>query len=65
MEQGTVSGCNRFIKSIWLQEGTFRWSRHGGPDDGKYYTDDSFYADSGNHYVEKGKGQRFAGKHHR
>ena len=21
----------RFIKSIWLQEGTFRWPRHGGP----------------------------------
>ena len=30
-------------------------------DDGKYYTDDSFYADSGAHFTFKDGGQRLPG----
>ena len=30
-------------------------------DDGQYYTSDSFYADSGDHYAETQKGHRLPG----
>ena len=32
-------------------------------DDGRYYTDDSFYADAGNHYASTDKGQRLPETH--
>ena len=62
MEQGTVSGCVLDIskvlgcKKVMLvgQDMCIR-------DDGKYYTDDSSYSDSGNHYSNITKGHRLEG----
>ena len=62
MEQGTVSGCvldiGRLLgcKKIFLigQDMCIR-------DDGKYYTDDSSYSDTGAHYSKKMDGHRLPG----
>ena len=62
MEQGTVSGCvldlGRLFgcKKIFLvgQDMCVR-------DDGKYYTDDSSYADTGAHFTDKKEGHRLPG----
>ena len=62
MEQGTVSGCVLDIsKVLGCRKVLLVGQDMAVQEDGKYYTDDSFYADSGNHYVEKGKGQRLPG----
>ena len=62
MEQGTVSGCVLDLSKVFgCKKVLFVGQDMAVQDDGKYYTDDSFYADSGNHYVEKGKGQRLPG----
>jgi len=62
MEQGTVSGCvldiSRVLgcKKVMLvgQDMCIR-------DDGKYYTDDSAYSDTGSHYSHITKGHRLPG----
>ena len=62
MEQGTVSGCVLDLSKVFgCRKVLFVGQDMSVQDDGKYYTDDSFYADHGNHYVEKGKGQRLPG----
>ena len=62
MEQGTVSGCVLDLSKVFgCRKVLFVGQDMAVQDDGKYYTDDSFYADSGDHYVEKGKGQRLPG----
>ena len=58
MEQGTVSGCVLDLSKVFgCKKVLFVGQDMAVQDDGKYYTDDSFYADSGNHYVEKAKGK--------
>ena len=62
MEQGTVSGCVLDISRVLgcrkvMLVGQDMCVR----DDGRYYTDDSFYADAGNHYASTDKGQRLPG----
>jgi hypothetical protein len=62
LEQGTVSGCvldlSRLLgcKKVLLigQDMSVR-------DDGRYYSDDTAYSDSGNHYHDLTKGQRLPG----
>jgi hypothetical protein len=62
MEQGTVSGCVLDISRLLGCEKVLLV----GQDmcvraDGKYYTDDSAYADSGSHFVDKIEGHRLPG----
>ena len=62
MEQGTVSGCVLDISRILgCSQVLFVGQDMCIRDDGKYYTDDSFYADSGSHYSTNTKGQRLPG----
>jgi hypothetical protein len=62
MEQGTVSGCVLDISRVLgcrkvLLVGQDMCIR----DDGKYYTDDSSYADSGTHYSDIKRGHKLPG----
>lgn len=62
MEQGTVSGCILDISRILgCSKVMFVGQDMCIRDDGKYYTNDSFYADSGSHYSTNTKGQRLPG----
>ena len=62
MEQGTVSGCVLDISRVLgCKKVMFIGQDMCVRDDGRYYTDDSFYADAGNHYVSSDKGQRLPG----
>ena len=62
MEQGTVSGCVLDISHLLgCKKVLFIGQDMSVQDDGKYYTDDSSYSDSGNHYYQGSKGQRLAG----
>jgi hypothetical protein len=62
MEQGTVSGCVLDISRVLgCRKVMFVGQDMCVRDDGKYYTDDSFYADSGEHYSSNKKGQLLPG----
>jgi len=62
MEQGTVSGCVLDLSRVFgSRKVLFVGQDMSVRDDGRYYTDDSFYADSGAHYAETTKGQRLPG----
>ena len=62
MEQGTVSGCVLDISRVLgCKKVMFIGQDMCVRDDGRYYTDDSFYADAGNHYASTDKGQRLPG----
>ena len=62
MEQGTVSGCVLDISSLLgCKKVLFIGQDMSVRDDGKYYTDDSSYSDSGAHYYTGSKGQRLPG----
>ena len=62
MEQGTVSGCVLDISRVLgCKKVMFIGQDMCVRDDGRYYTDDSFYADIGNHYASTDKGQRLPG----
>ncbi len=62
MEQGTVSGCVLDISRVLgCKKVMFIGQDMCVRDDGRYYTDDSFYADAGKHYASTDKGQRLPG----
>jgi len=62
LEQGTVSGCVLDISRVLgCKKVMFIGQDMCVRDDGRYYTDDSFYADAGNHYASTDKGQRLPG----
>ena len=62
MEQGTVSGCVLDIsKVLGCKKVMLVGQDMCVRDDGKYYTDDSFYADAGKHYSSNKKGQLLPG----
>jgi hypothetical protein len=62
MEQGTVSGCVLDISHLLgCKKILFVGQDMSVQDDGKYYTDDSSYSDSGAHYYSGSKGQRLPG----
>lgn len=62
MEQGTVSGCVLDLSALFgckkvLLVGQDMAVRN----DGRYYTDDSFYSDSGSHYADTAQGHQLPG----
>jgi hypothetical protein len=62
MEQGTVSGCVLDLsRLLGCKKVLFIGQDMCIRADGKYYTDDSFYADSGAHYSEQTKGHKLPG----
>jgi hypothetical protein len=62
MEQGTVSGCVLDLSKLFgCKKVLFIGQDMAARSDGKYYTDDSFYADSGNHYSSNEKGHWLPG----
>ena len=62
LEQGTVSGCVLDLsRLLGCQKVLFIGQDMAVKDDGQYYTADSFYADSGNHYSETTKGHKLPG----
>jgi len=62
MEQGTVSGCVLDISRVLgCKKVMFIGQDMCIRNDGKYYTDDSSYSDSGNHYSNISKGHRLEG----
>lgn len=62
MEQGTVSGCVLDISRVLgCRKVLFVGQDMSVRDDGRYYTDDSFYADTGAHITTKDGGQRLPG----
>ena len=62
LEQGTVSGCVLDISRVLgCKKVMFIGQDMCVRDDGRYYTDDSFYADAGDHYASTDKGQRLPG----
>ena len=62
IEQGTVSGCVLDIsKVLGCKKVFFVGQDMCIRDDGKYYTDDSAYADSGSHFTDNKKGQLLPG----
>ncbi len=62
MEQGTVSGCVLDLGRLFgCQKIFFVGQDMCVRSDGKYYTDDSAYADSGSHYTDKLDGHRLPG----
>jgi len=62
MEQGTVSGCVLDLSRLFgCEKVLFVGQDMCIRDDGKYYTDDSAYADSGNHFTDKIEGHRLPG----
>ena len=59
MEQGTVSGCVLDLSRLFgCRKVLFVGQDMSVRDDGRYYTDDSSYADSGAHYSHSPTGQR-------
>ena len=62
MEQGTVSGCVLDISRVLgCKKVMFIGQDMCVRDDGRYYTDDSFYSDAGKHFASTDKGQRLPG----
>ena len=62
MEQGTVSGCVLDLSRLFgCKKVLFVGQDMSVRDDGRYYTDDSSYADSGSLYAKSTKGQRLPG----
>ena len=62
MEQGTVSGCVLDLSRVLgCQKVMFIGQDMCVRSDGKYYTDDSSYSDSGSHYTSKMDGHRLPG----
>ena len=62
LEQGTVSGCVLDLSKLFgCKKVLFVGQDMAVRDDGQYYTSDSFYADSGDHYAETQKGHRLPG----
>jgi len=62
MEQGTVSGCVLDLSKLFgCRKVFFVGQDMCIRDDGKYYTDDSSYADSGSHYSTQTKGHKLPG----
>ena len=62
MEQGTVSGCVLDLSRLFgCKKVIFVGQDMCVRADGKYYTDDSAYADSGDHYTNKMEGHRLPG----
>ncbi|MDA9119708.1 DUF115 domain-containing protein [Opitutales bacterium] len=62
MEQGTVSGCVLDLSRVFgCKKVIFIGQDMCVRADGKYYTDDSFYADSGNHFVDDMAGHKLPG----
>lgn len=62
MEKGTVSGCVLDISRVLgSKKVLFIGQDMCVRADGKYYTDDSSYSDSGNHYTNKMEGHRLPG----
>ena len=62
LEQGTVSGCVLDLsRLLGCQKVLFIGQDMAVKDDGQYYTSDSFYADSGEHYSETTKGHTLPG----
>lgn len=62
MEQGTVSGCVLDIsRLLGCRKVIFVGQDMCVRADGKYYTDDSAYADSGSHFTAKMEGHRLPG----
>ncbi len=62
MEQGTVSGCVLDLSKLFgCRKVLFVGQDMCIRDDGKYYTDDSSYADSGSHYSQQSRGHKLPG----
>ena len=62
MEQGTMSGCVLDLSKLFGCRKYFSWAKIMCiRDDGKYYTDDSSYADSGTHYSKETRGHKLPG----
>ena len=62
MEQGTVSGCVLDLSRLFgCRKVLFIGQDMSVRSDGKYYTDDSAYSDSGSHYTSKMEGHRLPG----
>ena len=62
LEQGTVSGCVLDLSRLFgCKKVLFVGQDMAVRDDGQYYTSDSFYADSGDHYDQTQKGHRLPG----
>ena len=62
MEQGTVSGCVLDLSRLFgCRKVLFIGQDMCVRSDGKYYTDDSAYSDSGSHYTSKMEGHRLPG----
>ena len=62
MEQGTVSGCVLDLSALFgCKKVLFVGQDMAVRDDGRYYTDDSFYSDTGNEYADTSKGHRLPG----
>ena len=62
MEQGTVSGCVLDLGRLFGCKKIFFVGQDMCiRDDGKYYTDDSSYSDSGAHFTDKREGHRLPG----
>jgi hypothetical protein len=62
MEQGTVSGCVLDLSRLFgCRKVLLVGQDMAVRDDGRYYTDDSSYADSGAHYSHSATGQRLPG----
>ena len=62
MEQGTVSGCVLDISHhLGCKKVLFVGQDMSVQEDGKYYTNDSSYSDTGAHYYKGSKGQRLPG----
>ena len=62
LEQGTVSGCVLDLsKLLGCKKVIFVGQDMSVRDDGQYYTDDSFYADAGEHFSDTDKGHKLPG----
>ena len=62
MEQGTVSGCVLDLSRVFGCEKVMLVGQDMCiRDDGKYYTDDSSYSDSGAHYSSESRGHKLPG----
>ena len=62
LEQGTVSGCVLDLSKLFgCKKVIFVGQDMSVKDDGQYYTNDSFYADAGNHFLDTKKGHKLPG----
>lgn len=62
LEQGTVSGCVLDLSRLFGCKKVFLVGQDMAVrDDGKYYSDDTSYSDTGSHYTQSAKGQRLPG----